>query len=114
MLKKIISLAILSLVLTGCWETKNGEKIGTIVKLSKEGVLIGTYEAELIRGGMNSGSGSFGSAFHFTVEDKRLLPIVQEALDKQREVKIKFHKELATIARCESDNYFLDDISFVK
>lgn len=112
---KIISallLCIISLLLSGCWETVNGEKVGTIVKFAKEGAVIGTWEAELIRGGMNSGSGSFGSSFHFTVEKPELIEKVKEALDNQKPVKIKYHKELFTLWRSESDDYFLDDIIF--
>lgn len=100
------------LTLSGCWETENGDKVGTIVKFAKEGTLIGTWEAELIRGGMNSGSGSFGSSFHFTVEKPELVQKVKDSLDQQKEVKIKYHKELLTLWRCESNNYFLDDITF--
>jgi hypothetical protein len=114
MLKKIISVLILSAAISGCWKTSEGEKIGTLVKIAKEGVIIGTWECELIRGGMNSGSGSFGNAFHFTIEDNRLLAIAQEAMRQQSEVKIRYHKEFATLARTENDNYFLDDIEVIK
>lgn len=111
--KTIIALACVSL-LSGCWETEKGEKIGNIVKLSKEGMFIKTNEAELIRGGMNDGSGSFGKPFHFTIEDEKLLITVQKALDEHKAVRVKYHKELATLWRCESNNYFLDDIEIIK
>jgi len=119
-MKKKIIIALIcisaSMILTGCWETEKGEKIGIIVKLNKQGIFIKTNEAELIRGGMNNGNGSFGTKpFDFTVEDEKLLSIVQQALDEQKTVRIKYHKELATLARTEThDNSFLDDIEIVK
>jgi len=98
--KTIISIAIVSvsMLLSGCWETE----------------FIKTNEAELIRGGMNDGSGSFGKPFDFTIEDERLLGIVQKALDEHKSVRVKYHKELMTLFRCESDNYFLDNIEIIK
>lgn len=113
-MKKILAIFLGCLLLQGCWETQQGEKTGVIVKLSKQGVIIGTYEAQIIRGGMNSGSGSFGAPFDFTVEDKELLPIVREAMENQNPVLIKYHKEAITLWRAESDNYFLDSIEIVK
>lgn len=107
-------ICVAALLLSGCWETENGEKIGTLVKVSKEGTLIGTWESELIRGGMSNGSGSFGKSFHFTVEKQELLSLVKQALDTQREVKIKYHKEAMTAPwRSDSGSYFLDEIKFI-
>jgi hypothetical protein len=52
--------------------------------------------------------------FHFTIENEKLLEIAQKALDEQKEVKIKYHKELVTLLRTEtSDNSFLDDIQII-
>lgn len=112
-MKKIILIGLLALFLQGCWEVSKGEKIGTIVKLAKEGLIIGTWEAELIRGGINNGSGSFGTTFHFTIENSALVEIASKALNQQQEVIIKYHKELITLWRAESDNYFLDSIEIV-
>lgn len=114
-LRKTIFILAVIVTLTGCWETERGEKIGTIVKLGHEGKFIKTYEAELIRGGMSNGNGSFGTMpFDFTVENDSLLPIVQKALDEQKTVRIKYHKEFATLGRTETcDNAFLDSIEIV-
>lgn len=114
-LKNGLFICLTALTLSGCWETENGEKIGVIVKISKEGSFIGTWEGELIRGGMNNGSGSFGKSFHFTVEYTELLQTLNTALDSQKEVKIRYHKEaLAFPWRSDSDNYFLDNVRIMK
>lgn len=113
-MKKMLLVLIMSAVVTGCWETEKGEKIGTLVKIGKQGFLFKTNEVELIRGGMNDGSGSFGASFHFTIEDKGLVNIAYAALENQKKVRIKYHKEFFTLFRTETgDNSFLDSIEFI-
>lgn len=110
-MKKLILLLALSLTLTGCKEVAKGEKIGIIVKCAEEGFFFKTYECEMIRGGMNSASGTLGQSFHFTVENRELIPVLNKLLEDQKEVKIKYHKEFATLWRTETnDNSFLDSI----
>ncbi len=113
-MKKIIIVCAAASLLSGCWVTERGEKIGTLVKVNKQGIFIGTHEAELIRGGMNNGSGSFGKPFDFTIENENDLDIAKEALEQQKAVKIKYHKEgIAAIWRTETrDNSFLAFFAF--
>ena len=113
-MKKILLVGLIALSLQGCWETSKGEKIGVIVKCASEGVIVKTYECELIRGGMNGGSGSFGKSFHFTVENKNDIPILEEALNNQSEVKIAYHIEIASWLRSENNSTFLDSIRIIK
>ncbi len=65
------------LCLAGCKDMGNGEKVGQIIKLNRQGFFCKTYEAELIRGGLNNGSGAASTLFDFTIEDERLIPAVQ-------------------------------------
>jgi hypothetical protein len=113
-MKKIFT-AILLLMLSGCKITSQGEKVGIIVKCATEGFFISTYECELIRGGMSSASGTIGQSFHFTVENKSLIPLFEKALNEQKEVHLGYHKEFVTILRTETvDNSFADNIDFMK
>jgi hypothetical protein len=113
-MKKILLVALMSLSVTGCWEVSNGEKVGVIVKCAHEGIFIKTFECELIRGGMNNGSGSFGKSFHFTAENKSDIPMLKQALDTQQEVKITYHIEMLSLARSENNSTFLDSIEIIK
>jgi len=108
--KKLLVLLILSVFLSGCWVIDRGEKTGSIVKFSKSGLFIKTYECELIRGNMQGGSGSFGKPFYFTVENDDLITKVKESMDKNKNVKISYHEELFTLFRSESQSNFLDSI----
>lgn len=110
-LMKVVFPMLIAVLLTGCWDTGNGEKIGSIIRLQRTGVFCKTWEGEIIRGGLNSGSGVVGTAFHFTVEDNNLAQQVQKAMEAQQEVKISYRSELITF--CRSDNqgdYFLTNI----
>jgi hypothetical protein len=93
MIKRILITALMA-CLTGCHDVTNGEKIGTIVKIAQEGFFNGTWEAELIRGGMNSGSGSFGSPFYFTVPTEEMVKQIQNAMDSQKQIKVHYHQTL--------------------
>ncbi len=113
-MKKAILICMMIILLSGCWETRTGEKIGNIVKFAKEGLFFKTYEVELMRGGFSNGSGSTGATFDVTVEDKKLIPVIEEAVNNHKSVVIKYHQELFTLpGRCESHNYFMDDIKIV-
>lgn len=113
---KKTGLVILSFILSSCIETETGDKIGVVTKCAWEGVIFKTYECELIRGGMNDGSGSFGKSFHFTVEKKELIDDLQKIFSNQKMIKIRYHKEAFTFLRSEgeSDNNFLDEITIIK
>lgn len=110
-MKNIIALLSL-LTLSACYTTQDGEKVGTITKLSKQGIIFNTWEGQIIRGGLNGGSGGFGSSFEFTVEDMTVLAKMQLAMENQKEVKIHYHKEaICMFWRSETSGcYFIDSV----
>lgn len=112
-IKNLICIPLIALFLTGCWVTQEGNKVGIITKLAKQGAFIGTWEGQIIRGGFNNGSGTMGAPFDFTVENKNVLENLQKAMDEGREVKIYYHKEAVAWIRSESDNYFVDRVEIV-
>lgn len=68
-----------------------GEKVGQIVRYTEEGIVCKTFEAQLIRGGLNSGSGAFGiKPFEFTVTDPAMMQKVAQYMDSQEEVRITY------------------------
>ncbi len=95
----------------GCANVSHGfgEKIGQVVKLSKQGFICDTWEGQLIRGGMSGGSGSFGTVpFDFTVEGEDLVKQVQGYMKDQTEVVIKYRIEgIYSPFRSESWGHFL-------
>lgn len=101
------------LALSACGDWGTGEKVGVITRLVKQGWFCPTWEAEIIRGGMNAGTGVMGQAFHFTIENESLVPAVEAAFNSQKEVKITFHGERVTFCRSDSNNFFLTKITLI-
>ena len=65
------TLACLTLAGCGIATPTQGEKIGVIIKVNKEGLFCTTWEVQMIRGGMSDGSGGVGATpFNFTLENE--------------------------------------------
>ena len=107
----------MKLCLGGCGmgDPPDGEKIGQIVKVAQEGILVSTWEAQLIRGGISGGNGSFGvQPFDFTVPQE-LVGDVQRAVESQTEVLIRYHKPfIYSLFATESGGYYLVSIRAAK
>lgn len=117
-MKKLLILTLALSTLCGCGLNTNngkGEKVGQVVKLSKTGLIYKTWEGQLIRGGMSSGSGGFGvTPYDFTVEDDDMAKKVQECMENQTEVKIKYRIEgVYALSRSDSGGHFLVSIESV-
>lgn len=113
-MKKLFLLLCLIPILNGCWELERGEKTGNIVKVAKAGFLIKTWDAELIRGGLNDGSGSMGSKFDFAIENNELVDQLRIAMESHKQVNIKYHQEFFTWLRNNDEkNYFLDEVKIL-
>ena len=115
MKKNVIALAILSVALSGCWDTGDGERVGQVIKLNKQGTFCKTWEAEIIKGGMSAGSGAMGGAFYFTVPNNNqvLLKTLTDAMNSGQEVRVHYNMELVTFCRSDSDNHFVDKVEVI-
>lgn len=108
-MKALILIIALSTAACGINTTHGtGTKIGQVVKLSKAGFLVDTWEAQLIRGGLIDGSGAVGGVpFDFTVSET-LAPVVQRYLEDQTEVVITYETEgVYAATRSDSGGDFL-------
>lgn len=88
-----------------------GTKIGQIVRLNRTGILFNTWEAELIRGGLNNSQGSFGiQPFHFTIQNEDMAKIANHYLTNQTEVVISYRIQLFTFRKNSDNGIFLEKI----
>jgi hypothetical protein len=88
----------------------SGEKVGIFTKINSQGLIYKTYEAEIIRGGMNGGTGNLGQAFQFTVPSS-LYKDAHDALEAQAEVKIRYHQPFVCLTfTSENACVFLDSV----
>lgn len=108
-------LVFFTLILTGCWETGSGEKIGMITKVAKMGPFCPTWEAEIQRGGFDGGTGVNGAPFHFTIETDAQAKQAQVAMDKKQEVKVFYKTEAVTFCRSDgkSDDHFMTKLEIM-
>lgn len=113
-LTKSIAMALMVASLSGCLETGTGEKIGMITKIAKQGALCPTWEAEIVRGGFSGGNGVNGQAFHFTVGDEETANKIRAAMESQKEVKITYRTELASICRSDSGSTFMTSVEVIE
>lgn len=117
-MKKLIMTIMLTasaMLFTGCWVTSEGEKIGQITAIAEQGAFVKTWEAQIVRGGMNNGSGVTGQVTHFTIENNpELVKDLTDAMNNGKEVKIIFEKEMATFLRSESDNVFAKSMQVIE
>lgn len=71
-------------------DSGEGKKIGQIVKIGQHGVFCSTYEAEIIRGGLNGGTGVNGLALDFSIKEKKLYEQLVEVMEKQQEIELSY------------------------
>ena len=111
-MKKILLTAGLACLLSGCWTTQEGQKTGLLVKIAKEGAIWGTYEGELIRGGLDNGSGANGQSFHFSLGQTKNNNVKRalELMDKNKPVMISYHCEKFVAPWRAEHKCFLDKV----
>lgn len=92
-------LVILTCLLTGCWTVQKGQKSGIIVKVAKEGKFWGTYEGEIILGGLENATGVSGRAFYFTLGqfNSELVQKADSAMQNNKHVIISYHCDAYTL-----------------
>src|SRR5689334_19180110 len=103
------------LLLTGCWTTERGQKSGIIVKVAKEGRYWGTYEGELIRGGLDNATGATGREFHFTLGQFKsdLVTTAQYAMEHNKHVVLSYHCEEFVLPWRGETKCFVDSIKIL-
>lgn len=109
-------LIICTCLLTGCWTTKSGQKSGIIVKVAKEGRYWGTWEGELIRGGLEDASGATGKSFHFTLGQFRtdLVTKAELAMQNNSHVIINYKCEEFVFPWRGETKCFIKEINILK
>lgn len=102
---KRLAIALASVCLAGCGHvTERSTHIGTIIQASDSGIFHKTHEIEVVRGGMNGGSGNFStSPFFATVNDEVTWGQAQQYMDRQQEVKVS--ATCVLFAPWSSDNW---------
>lgn len=113
---KALVFCIALFIIVGCGDNGNGEKVGTVVQIATTAFLgvCPTTEVEVVKGGLTNGSGSNGGSMWATLEGRDdLRAKLQDAMDKNLEVKVKFHHEVISWCRSSSGDRFITDVEFI-
>jgi len=117
MKKLLFTFLMLSIcLLPGCWTTQSGQKSGIIVKVAKEGKYWGTYEGELIRGGLDNASGATGREFQFTLGQFKSDLVNQAifAMENNKHVVLSYHCDLMVMPWSGETKCFVDNIKVLE
>lgn len=96
-----------ALMLSGCGDYSDGDRVGTIQKFSRKGLISKTWEGEMMLGGlkrhtstsMDSGGNTHSSTnmvaniWEFTVEDPALVEKVKAMMDAGEQVRATYRQE---------------------
>ena len=106
---------MISCLLTGCWSVQKGQKSGIIVKVAKEGHFWGTYEGEIILGGLENASGVSGRAFYFTLGQFKsdLVKQADFAMQNNKHVIISYYCDAYTLPWSGETKCFVDKITIL-
>ena len=112
-MKKLIVVAMCLCFLSGCIVKSEGERVGTVSKFAKKGVLISTWEGEAILGGAGA-SGNQDNTWHFSVEDEAVVEKIKPIYKSGRLVVLKYRQEMFVAGWRADTNYFITDVEFAK
>lgn len=94
-----------------------GERGGTVSKMSRKGFVFKTYEGQLNVGGLAGETGSPASAlWNFSVDgsDKEVIQRLDSALLNGRRVKVHYVEKYYTFPWQGETNYFVDKVEHIK
>lgn len=107
---KYLCLLLAPLLLTGCWKTSEGRKIGMVVKAAHSGLFWTTKEAELIR---ISGRGMVSTGFtpfDCSVENEEVFAKIESLLNEDKQITIQYHAEFVAAPWRGATNCFIDKV----
>ena len=101
---------------TGCVQISDGDRVGTITKISHKGITPGckSWEGELAMDNFSArGSGkstTMSNSFEFSVTDPAIVQQIQDAQDSGERVKLHYN-QLLLRNPCTSDtNYYVTSV----
>lgn len=112
-MRKLIVVALCVCFLAGCVTQSEGERVGTISKFSKRGIIVSTWEGDVILGGTGA-SGNKDNTWSFTVEDEGLVEKVKGFHRSGNLVVLSYRQEMFVGGWRGDTHYFITNIEFAK
>ncbi len=121
-MRRIIILIGLIIVVLGILAVytnySQGYRSGIIMKMSRKGVLIKTYEGQLNTGGFSgdvSGGDMTSMIWNFSVRssEKEVIRSIEEAVDRGKRVKLYYKEKYFTLPFWGETKYFVDSVQMI-
>lgn len=95
-----------------------GYRSGIIMKMSRKGFLIKTYEGQLNTGGFSgdvSGGDMTSMIWNFSVRsyDKEVIRTIEEAVDRGKRVKLYYKEKYFAVPIWGETKYFVDSVQLI-
>ena len=108
-MKKLILITILAMFTFSCnYNYGEGERTGTVLKISKKGTFCQTIEGTLNVGGVSADSQGLvvPNTWNFTTESESIRTSLEEASRSGERVTLKY-KELGLMTPCKGDTSYM-------
>jgi hypothetical protein len=104
----LIGALIVTPVLGGCYQSYSvGERTGVITKLSQKGLVLKSWEGEMVLGGISDGSGTFGGTWQFSCRDAALAEKLREVSESGQRVTLEYNEWLVSPVSIETSHEVL-------
>ncbi len=92
-----------------------GYRTGTVMKLSKKGAIIKTWEGQLNVGGLQDGDGDGMSTtvWDFSVREDEVMDDLEAAVDHGKRVKLRYHEKFYKLSFFGDTKYFVYEVEEV-
>jgi hypothetical protein len=98
------------------WQYSEGERVGTVYKLSKKGWIWQTNEGELNLGGVSAGEGGImvPNAWAFSVrpaDEAKVLPVIQEAMKSGHRITVTYTQYALSPISWGDTQYYITNVT---
>lgn len=111
-MKKLWMLPLL-ITLSAC-SYSEGKRAGQIVKFSRKGILLKTYEGELATLAKGAAGTMINNTFAFSVKDDRIVEEIQQAMDRGSNVTLTYEQAFFAFPWEGDTTYFIVKVSETK
>jgi len=105
-------------VVTFYYNFSVGDRVGKVMKFSKKGYVVKTWEGQLFLGGIGGGDGGDMNStyWNFSVYpgDEEVKDEIQEAMNKGYKVRLEYEQKLFTFSWRGDTEYFIVDVEKVE
>lgn len=114
LIELLICIAIVGILLAICVGSctqSDGSRVGTIVKFSKKGIFMKTWEGEMLLGDKGSMSAQH---WEFSVDEKTIADQIEAAMDEQKLVKLTYEQKAVPRPTQGETLYFVTKVTEIK